>query len=122
MLSEPSDLEVMRLIAYVRPMESSDGDDDFDDIEDIKKIDPFGPNDEVIPDEYLIDFITVKEALNIGNDGLLDKVASTLINKNILTHPTQAITWRLVREGHQTPNEKQSDDNDYKVTDLRHLH
>lgn len=120
MLVEPSDLDVMRLIAYVSPFDASILDDEEENEEDIKSqiLSLHGKNS----DEYLIDFVTVSEALDLGQEGLLKKVAGVLLDKDVLKHPAQSITWRLVGLNQKTPNEKKLQEQNYKVTDLRHLH
>jgi hypothetical protein len=115
MLIEPSDLDVMRLIAYVSPIDLPEDEDDYEELKSSLE------NRDENPDEYLIDFVTVNEAIDIGTEGLLNKVASTLVDKDILKHPAQSITWRLVGLNQKTPNEKKMEEN-YQVTDLRLLH
>jgi hypothetical protein len=114
--SEPSDLEVMRLVAYVTPDLSDDDEEGFQlSYEDFK-------NTQI--DEYLIDYISKQEALGLGNDGILQKVANTLYGQNIISvHNTEpkSISWRLFTEGGKTFKEKQELE-EYQVTDLRSLH
>ena len=127
MQSEPLDTEVMRLIAYVKPVLISDGDDeDYENYEDDEDVLEASDEDETIPDEYLIDFMTVGEAKEIGSDGLLNRIASVLIDKKVISLSTEPshVTWRLVRDGDLTPTEKatQQLNEIYQVRDLRHLH
>lgn len=125
MQNELNDADVVRLIAYVTPVQLSEFDDDEEGlIEEIKNIDANAASD-----EYLIDFLTIKEAKEIGSKGMLSKVAEVLTVKNIIKQDEKKlVTWRLVRDGDLTPNEqsvKTSNDelkNSYQVTDLRHLH
>ena len=126
MQTEPLDTEVMRLIAYVKPVTISDGDDedynDYEEDEDVLE----ASEEEFIPDEYLIDFMTVGEAKSIGSDGLLNKIANVLIDKKVISLHTEPshVTWRLVRAGDLTPTEKATKELNeiYQVRDLRHLH
>ena len=126
---ELSDLEIVRLIAYVHQSPITD-----EEYEDIFSDDPIEEDNETeedlsFSDEYLIDFLTVEEAKKIGSDGILTKIASTLVNKNIINFNNvnvQKFTWRLIRNGDLTPSElkekESGNKSSYKVKDLRHLH
>lgn len=58
MQNELSDAEIVRLIAYVKPIQLSDDGD----IEDVETEDLEMQDEIQNPDEYLIDFMTVQEA------------------------------------------------------------
>lgn len=123
-----SDEDIVRLIAYVKPIQISDDGD----IEDIEEEDLEIQDDTQNPDEYLIDFMTVGEAKSIGSNGILSKVAETLMTKNVINkNENSSITWRLVPTGGLTPIEFQTklqneelgfEQEKYQVVDLRHLH
>lgn len=128
MQNELSDAEVVRLIAYVKPIQLSE-DEDIEDItlETLEAMDDLTPSE-----EYLIDFLTVQEAKKIGSNGLFTKVAEILFDKNVIKKDeNKHITWRLIRDGDLTPNENQTkkvneafgfEQEKYQVIDLRHLH
>lgn len=113
---EPSDLEVMRLVAYVAP-DLSDDEDEFEppNLLEMNLADV---------EEYLIDYMLPTEAVGLGNEGILNKVAETLYSKNVISLTSQepkSVQWRLIREGGKTLKEKQ-DLSSYQVTDLRAVH
>jgi len=128
MQNELSDAEIVRLIAYVKPIQLSD-DGDVEDVEpeDLELLDEIKN-----PNEYLIDFMTVEEAKSIGSNGILSKVAEALMTKNVIKKDeNKSVTWRLVPAGGLTPIELQTkqineesgfEQEKYQVIDLRHLH
>jgi hypothetical protein len=113
---EPLDSELVRLIAYVKPISLSDDEVAELTSDEIKEM----LMSEEPSNEYLIDFLTIKEAKQIGSEGIIKKVSEILIDKQVLTAQNQSMTWRLLRAEDLTPNEKTS--KDYKVPDLRNLH
>lgn len=127
MQNELSDSEIVRLIAYVKPIQLSN-DDEYEDEEDLEVA-----QDMTAANEYLIDFLTVQEAKNIGSNGILNKIAEVLFTKNVIKKSDEQsqVVWRLVRHGDLTPIEQQTkqindamgfEQEKYQVTDLRHLH
>jgi hypothetical protein len=91
---EPLDSELVRLIAYVKPVCLDD-----DEIEELSsdEIKELLMSDEP-SNEYLIDFLTIKEAKQIGSEGIIKKVSEILIDRQVLTEQNQSMTWRLLRE------------------------
>ena len=113
--NEPSDLEVMRLVAYVAP--------DLSDEDDFEPPNLLEMNLADI-EEYLIDYMSPIEAVGLGNEGILNKVAETLYGKNVISLTSQepkSVQWRLISQNGKTLKEKQ-ELTSYTVTDLRILH
>ena len=131
MQDELIDSEIVRLIAYVKPI-SLPEDFDIDNLEEMD-LSELGLDDKAtLSDEYLIDFLTVKEAKTIGSKGILEQVAGVLIKENVIKeNDNTSLTWRLLRDGDLTPIEIESkkvsknlnlEKEIYKIKDLRQLH
>lgn len=131
MQDELIDSEIVRLIAYVKPI-SLPEDFDIDNLEEID-LSELGLDDQAtMSEEYLIDFLTVKEAKTIGSKGILEQVAGVLIKEKVIKeNDSSSLTWRLLRDGDLTPIEIESkkvsknlnlEKEIYKIKDLRQLH